>query len=109
MEGRRQPVLLSIMGTAVLVAGVLIALGLATEGPRPPAPGPADAARQGTLPPVVVQLPTPEPRTVPPLVVAGEFSQARRPSGEGAERRRRGRHRGARPLSLPPDLTLNPF
>jgi hypothetical protein len=110
MKRRQEPVLLSIMGSAVLVAGVLIALGLATEGRRPPATATrADSAAppRATAPPVVVPLP-PSVATAP-LLAAGDFSLARRASGGKAERRGRGRHRVARPRGLPTDLTLNPF
>jgi hypothetical protein len=119
---RWEPILLSIFGGAVLVAGALIALGLAREGRVLPAPPmlahPPDRARAtastvAAPPPIVVvplsPIPTPTSAAAPSRGVEGRFVEARRASGQKAERRRRARHRGARPRGLPIDLTLNPF
>jgi len=96
MGRRREPLLFSIMGGALLVAGVLIALGLATGARQPPAqatPAPPYAAAQ----PIVVLLPSMKASAVATPLVA---------SGDRAERHGR---RRVRPRALPADLTLNPF
>jgi hypothetical protein len=87
------------MGGALLVAGVLIALGFAI-GPRKPSPRlAATAPPPATTAPIVVLLPAAEPMAVAtPLAVSGD-----RPGRRRQERRR------VRPRELPPDLTLNPF
>ena len=99
MERRREPLLFSIMGGALLVAGVLIALGLATGARKHPALA-TPATPHATAQPIVVLLRPKEPSTavMPPLAVSGD-----RPE------RRRHERRHVRPRELPADLTLNPF
>lgn len=98
MERRREPLLLSIMGGAVFVAGVLIALGLATGARQPPAlatPAPPHAPAK----PIVVLLPSMEPSAATtPLASAVDKPERRRREARRARRR-----------ALPADLTLNPF
>jgi hypothetical protein len=98
MERRREPLLFSIMGGALLVAGVLIALGLALGPRKPPALATAAPLRATALP-IVVLLPPTES-----LAAATSLAAA----GDRVERRRHGRRR-ARLRDLPADLTLNPF
>jgi hypothetical protein len=111
MARHREPVLLSITGSAVIIAGALIALGLSTGSKRAAlAPAGPAAAPRATASPVVVLLPRAgSSAAATPLLAAGDVFQARRASGEKAGRRRRAHHREARLRELPVDLTLNPF